>query len=108
MISEMTEITEIPEAVPFRGWIFFDRDCSSCRDLALRLDRVFAKRGLYFEPLQSSWVQTRLNLTAAEALEEMRVLTAEGEVFGGAVAVVFLARQVWWGVPLAWLCRFGP
>jgi len=108
MISELTEITERAEAVPFRGWIFFDEDCSFCRDLALRFEHLFAKRGFYFEPLQGQWVQDRLNLTREQALEEMRVLTAEGEAFGGADAVIFLARQVWWAAPFRAIARIRP
>lgn len=105
MISELTEITESAEAVPFRGWIFFDRDCSFCRELALRFENVFAKRGFHFEPLQHEWVQERLNLTREEALAEMRLLTSAGDVFGGADTVIFLARQLWWTTPLAFLAR---
>ncbi len=105
MISELTEITEPAESVPFRGWILFDRDCSFCRELALRFENVLAKRGFCFEPLQQKWVQRRLKLTRDEALEEMRVLTSAGEIFGGADAVVALARQIWWATPLAFLAR---
>jgi len=105
MISELTEITERAEAVPFRGWIFFDEDCSFCRDLALRFERLFGKRGFYFEPLQREWVQERLNLTREQALEEMRILTEDGQVFGGADAVIFLARQLWWAAPFASIAR---
>ena len=38
MISELTEITETAEAVPFCGWIFYDRDCGFCCELAHRFD----------------------------------------------------------------------
>jgi hypothetical protein len=76
-------MTESAEAAAFRGWIFYDADCRSCRDLALRFEEFFAARGFHFEPLQHEWVQRRLNLTKAQALEEMRVLTNTGEVFGG-------------------------
>jgi predicted DCC family thiol-disulfide oxidoreductase YuxK len=107
MISELTEITEHAEALPLRGWIFFDEDCGFCRGLALRFEPVFSNRGFHFEPLQSRWVQERLNLTPERALEEMRVLTAEGHLFGGADAVIFLARQLWWAAPFAWLARLA-
>ncbi|HKP92343.1 MAG TPA: DUF393 domain-containing protein, partial [Chthoniobacterales bacterium] len=107
MISELTEITEAAEATPRHGWIFYDEDCSLCRDLALRFELVFAKRGFHFEPLQRAWVQERLNLTAEQALEEMRVLTSAGAVFGGADAVIFLARQLWWAAPFASIARFS-
>jgi predicted DCC family thiol-disulfide oxidoreductase YuxK len=105
MISELTEITETTESVLSRGWIFYDRDCSFCRELALRFENVFARRGFRFEPLQQEWVERRLNLTRDEALQEMRVLTTDGEVFGGADAVVYLSRRLWWGTPLAFLAR---
>src|SRR5688572_11928034 len=105
MISELTEITESAESPPFRGWIFYDADCSSCRDLALRFEAAFGGRGFQFEPLQKEWVQRRLNLTKAQALEEMRVLTSTGQVVGGANAVIFLAGQIWWVKPLTWLAR---
>jgi predicted DCC family thiol-disulfide oxidoreductase YuxK len=105
MISELTERTEPAEAVPFRGWIFFDRDCSFCRELALRFENVLAKRGFHFEPLQQEWVRQRLNLTREQALEEMRVLTTAGDVFGGADAVIFLTGQLLWAMPLAVLAR---
>jgi alginate O-acetyltransferase complex protein AlgI len=105
MISELTEMTERSESVPFRAWIFFDQDCSFCRDLALHSEQLLAKRGFYFEPLQRDWVQERLNLTREQALEEMRVLTGDGQVFSGADAVVFLARQFWWAAPFAIIAR---
>lgn len=105
MISELTEITETGESPSFRGWIFYDAACSSCRDLAARFEGFFAARGFHFELLQREWVQQRLNLTKEEALKEMCVLTSAGQVFGGADAVIFLARQIWWATPLAWLAR---
>src|SRR6266403_111089 len=107
MISALTETTEVKESVPFRGWIFYDEDCGFCRNLALRLEQVFAKRGFYFELLQRQWVRDRLALTPPQALEEMRVLTADGQVYGGADAVIFLARQLWWAAPFAALARFA-
>jgi predicted DCC family thiol-disulfide oxidoreductase YuxK len=68
---------------------------------------MFAKRGFHFEPLQNRWVPERLNLTPEEAREEMRVLTADGRVFGGADAVIFLARQLWWAAPFVALAEIG-
>ena len=107
MISDLTETTEASEAAPSGGWIFFDEDCRFCRALVLRFEQVLAKRGFHFEPLQRKWVQERLSLTPEQALEEMRVLTSAGEVFGGADAVIFLARQLWWAAPFAALGRFA-
>jgi hypothetical protein len=45
-------------------------------------------------------VQERLGLSPAEATAQMRLLTSEGSVLGGADAVVYLARRIWWALPL--------
>src|SRR5206468_12632671 len=42
---------------------------------------------------------------ARRTLEEMRLLTADGRAIGGADAVVFLARQIWWAWPFAALAQ---
>jgi predicted DCC family thiol-disulfide oxidoreductase YuxK len=50
--------------------------------------------GFQPEPLQSPWVRQRLNLPESLLLAEMRVLTREGRVLGGADALVYLAREL--------------
>ena len=93
------------ELSSLRGWIFYDGACSSCRDFASRYNRLFARRGFRFEPLQQPWVQQKLNLSPTGLLEEMRVLTADGTVYGGADAFIFLGGRVWWMSPVAALGR---
>ncbi|HZJ16831.1 MAG TPA: DCC1-like thiol-disulfide oxidoreductase family protein [Chthoniobacteraceae bacterium] len=105
MNSLFTETTETIESGPTSVWIFYDRDCRSCSELALRFRSVFARRSFTFVPLQEPWVRTKLALSAAETLAEMRVLTPDGTVLGGADAVVLLARQVWWMSPLSWIAQ---
>jgi predicted DCC family thiol-disulfide oxidoreductase YuxK len=89
----------------FHGWILFDGACRSCTASARRFDRIFRRRGFLFLPLQTTWVVQRLDLKPGAPLEEMRVLTAGGRDLGGADAVIFLARQIWWGWPFAALAR---
>src|SRR5437660_2971167 len=92
-------------ASPFRGWILYDGDCPSCTASAKRFDRIFCRRGFVFLPLQTNWVLKRLDLEPGAPLEEMHVLTAGGRDIGGADAVIFLARQIWWAQPFAALAR---
>ncbi len=61
------------------------------------------RRGYIILPLQSPEVRTRLNLPADDLLIEMRVVTPEGRVFGGADAIIFLTRSL--SVPLYILTR---
>ena len=121
MNSELTEKTDVkesrsserpggfgaaaPRADSFGGWILYDGDCSSCTASARRFDRIFRRRGFLFLPLQTDWVMKRLDLEPGAPLEEMRVLTSDGRDIGGADAVIFLGRQIWWTWPFVALAR---
>ena len=105
--SVFTEITDNPPPVlsrppsdPRRGWILFDAECNFCRSIVSRTYSVFAPRGFAFLPLQTPWVRTVFHLPYEKLLSEMRVLTRNGEKFGGADAIPLLARYVWWAWPL--------
>ncbi len=67
--------------------LFYDGDCSFCTHWADRLSPILRRRGVVVRPLPV-------------ASEEMRLRTADGEVLGGADAVVYLARRIWWAWPL--------
>src|SRR4029077_11809724 len=70
-----------------------------------RCERIFRPRGFLFLPLQTNWIMDRLDLEPGAPLGEMRLLTADGRSIGGADAVVFLARQIWWAWPFAALAQ---
>jgi predicted DCC family thiol-disulfide oxidoreductase YuxK len=89
----------------FRGWILYDRSCPSCTASARRFDRIFRRRGFMFLPLQTQWVMERLSHEPDAPLEQMHVLTSDGQDIGGADAVIFLARQIWWARPLVAFTR---
>lgn len=99
MISLISEITDRkgPRAA---DWVFYDGECEFCRSLARRFRSTLRRRGFGLAPLQDPRVATLLGLPANLLLQEMRVLTAEGEVLGGAQAVTFLARKIWWAWPV--------
>jgi predicted DCC family thiol-disulfide oxidoreductase YuxK len=100
MISLSSEITDIKGRHAALAWVFFDRDCRVCTSLARRFRRTLEKRGFGLAALQDPRVQSLLDLPPAQLLREMRVATAEGRVLGGADAVIYLARQIWWAWPL--------
>jgi predicted DCC family thiol-disulfide oxidoreductase YuxK len=87
------------------GWILFDGECALCRRSVEFWRDTFERRGFEFEALQTAWVRETLGLGDAELLREMRVKLRDGRVFGGAEAIVELARHVWWARPLVWLAR---
>jgi predicted DCC family thiol-disulfide oxidoreductase YuxK len=100
MISLSSEITDAKGSRAVRGWVFFDRDCRVCTSLARRFQRPLAARGFGLAALQDPRAQALLNLPPADLLREMRVAAAGGEIYGGAAAVIYLARQIWWAWPL--------
>jgi len=64
-----------------------------------------ARRGIGAAPLQDARVGALLGLSREELMREMRVLTADGQHYGGANAAVALAREIWWARPLVWLAQ---
>ncbi|MEO8204998.1 MAG: DCC1-like thiol-disulfide oxidoreductase family protein [Chthoniobacterales bacterium] len=83
-----------------RGWVLYDGDCSFCVALADRFRPLFSRQGFEFDRLQSEWVADKLHTTLDELLRQMWVLTADGRIFGGADAVVYLAKFSGWAWPI--------
>ncbi len=82
------------------GTIYYDGDCSLCTELVARFERPLSRHGWALVPLQSPGVAQTLGIDPAELLDEMRVRTYDGRLYGGADAVVHLARGIWWAWPL--------
>lgn len=94
----MTEITKQTGGSGC-GWVLIDGECPMCVGLAGRLAGVFDRSGYCVAPQQTPWVRERLGLTEGEPLTELCVLSPSGQVVGGADAIVFVARSVWWAWP---------
>ena len=87
--------------------LLFDGDCPFCRLMVNRWRGTLERRGFELVPLQTEWVRRRLDLPEAELLSEMRVLTPDGRVLGGAAALVHVWGKIWWAWPL-WLLALVP
>ena len=87
------------------GWVFYDGACRFCRRLARQWGPALERRRFRLAPLQTPWVAGRLGISGPELLREMRVLTPEGKLFGGADAIVELSRGFWWARWLALAAR---
>jgi hypothetical protein len=46
-----------------------------------------------------------LGLSATELLRELKFLLSDGQQFGGANAVLAVAKEIWWARPLVWLSK---
>jgi predicted DCC family thiol-disulfide oxidoreductase YuxK len=100
MVSLSSELTDTKGRHAARGWVCFDRDCTICKSLARRFRHTLEKRGFGLAALQDPRVAALLALPPEQLLREMRVVTSEGEIYGGAKAIVLLARKIWWAWPL--------
>jgi predicted DCC family thiol-disulfide oxidoreductase YuxK len=100
LISLISEITDSKGRQASRGWICFDRDCNFCTSLARRFRRTLEKRGFSLAALQDSRVAALLALPPDRFLLDVQVVTAEGFIFGGSDAIVYLAGKIWWAYPL--------
>lgn len=85
------------------GFLFFDADCAFCTRTTRWLAPILARRGFAVAPLQDPRVGVLLGLSQEELLRELRFLLSDGTQYGGADAVLAVARQIWWAQPLVWL-----
>lgn len=78
--------------------IYYDDECEFCRGMLRRFGRTLARRRFIFVPLQAPGAARVLGVSDEHLLDEMRVRLDNGTVFGGASALVAIARRIWWGV----------
>lgn len=87
------------------GWVLYDGDCQLCRAWAGRSYRVLRRRGFKLAALQLPWVRAKFGLGADTLLTEMRLIMANGRSFGGAEALIEIARPIWWAWPFTVFAR---
>jgi predicted DCC family thiol-disulfide oxidoreductase YuxK len=104
MISLVSEYTD-GKGRHARGWLFFDAECSFCTKIARWSAPILERRGLALAPLQDPRVAALLGLSRDHLMREIHLLMSGGAQYGGADAVIALARQIWWGRPLVWLAE---
>ncbi len=97
-----TEITDMTNAPMLQGWVLYDGSCAFCTGLLAHARSTLEASGFRPEPLQSPAVRASLNMPEEVLLAEMRVLTTDGRLMGGADALVYLSRKLrvrlrpWW------------
>lgn len=100
MISLSSEITDNKGRRARSGWVFFDGQCPFCLSLVRRFRPVLESRGYGLAALQDPRVPDLLGLPPEELMREMRLLTSDGNQYGGADALIYLAGRVWWAWPV--------
>jgi predicted DCC family thiol-disulfide oxidoreductase YuxK len=85
--------------------VFFVRACPFCTRAARRIGPALARRGVAVIPLQTEWVQEYLAARNEPLLKEIRFLSADGKLMGGADALVEVARRLLWTRPVVWIAK---
>jgi predicted DCC family thiol-disulfide oxidoreductase YuxK len=85
--------------MPPAGWVLYDDSCGFCRQWVPYWGETLGKRGFTIAPLQSTWVQERLN-APDELLDDLRLLLPDGRQVRGADAYRHVMRRIWWAYPL--------
>jgi len=104
MISLAAEFTDT-KSRHARGWLFYDAECKFCVRFSRWMAPILERRGMAVAALQDPRVGALLGLSGAELLRELRFLGAEGAHFGGADAILALAREIRWARPIVWLAN---
>jgi predicted DCC family thiol-disulfide oxidoreductase YuxK len=104
MISLTNEYTD-GKGRHAKGWLFFDAECGFCTRIARWLAKPLQRRGIGVAPLQDPRVGSLLGMTREQLLSELRFLDSDGSLYGGANALLALARLIAWARPLMWLSR---
>jgi predicted DCC family thiol-disulfide oxidoreductase YuxK len=104
MISLASEYTD-GKGRHAKGWLFYDADCAFCIRLARWVAPILARRSFAVAPLQDPRVGALLGMSSQELLRELRFLLSDGRHYGGADAILALAREIWWARPLTWLSK---
>jgi len=86
-----------------REWLMYDAACPFCTRMAKRIQPALARRGVEVIPLQTDWARDFLAARNEPLLKEIRFLTAQARLAGGADALIEVARRFWWARPVVWV-----
>jgi len=89
-------------------WLLYDASCPFCISGAHMFKPTLEKRDCRIKPLQNHTVMKLLKIRKGDYLPEMKVIGIDRKVYGGAKAVVYLSRRIWWASPLWALSHLPP
>jgi predicted DCC family thiol-disulfide oxidoreductase YuxK len=84
---------------PRVGWVLYDGGCGFCFRWVHFWEKKIAKRGFALKDLQSAWKDGSFKSPEDKLLNDIVVLTVDGNIEHGADAYLFVARRIWYGWP---------
>lgn len=92
-------MTVAATSFPPRGWILYDADCGLCRRTIHIWQSTATRHGFAVKSLQAAQADGTLQLAPENLLDDIRVLTPDGQLISGADAYLHIARKIWWTWP---------
>lgn len=93
-------IETAPEPREVFGWVLYDDACGFCRRWIPFWSDTLAKRGFAIAPLQSEWVQRKLEAPQEDLLQDLRLLLTDGRQVRSADVYRYVIQRIWWAYPL--------
>jgi predicted DCC family thiol-disulfide oxidoreductase YuxK len=82
------------------GSIYYDADCDVCTAAVRRFERLLSRHQFDLVALQTPDAGERLGVQDDRLLDEIRLRLSNGNVYGGAAAIMEIARRIWWAWPM--------
>jgi predicted DCC family thiol-disulfide oxidoreductase YuxK len=91
------------QALPRKGWILYDGSCGFCFRWVHFWEKVLVKCGFALKDLQTAFADGSLAVEGERLLDDIRVSTVDGRVIPGADAYLYVAGNIWWARPFAFV-----
>ncbi len=85
--------------VPPVGWVLYDGECGFCFRWVHLWEKVIGRRGFSLKDLQSALDDGSLRIRQEKLLDDILVLTHDGQLESGADAYLFVTQRIWWAWP---------
>jgi predicted DCC family thiol-disulfide oxidoreductase YuxK len=96
----MTNLNHESKAMlPRVGWVLYDGGCGFCFRWVHFWEKMIERRGFSLQDLQSAWEAGSLNIPKQNLLDDILIMTRDGNLQSGADAYLFVARRIWWAWP---------
>jgi predicted DCC family thiol-disulfide oxidoreductase YuxK len=96
----MTKLEQESKAVlPRIGWVLYDGGCGFCFRWVHFWEKVIERRGFALKDLQSARDDGSLKIPQQKLMDDILVLSPDGELQSEAAAYLFVARRIWWAWP---------
>tara|TARA_B110000438_G_scaffold235895_1_gene232811 strand:+ start:1072 stop:1422 length:351 start_codon:yes stop_codon:yes gene_type:complete len=80
-------------------WVLYDATCPFCISGINIFKASLDRNGCKIRPLQNKTILKILNVDNDD-FPEMKVIGSDKKLYGGARAIVYLSRKIWWATPV--------